>query len=173
MPDGVPTRPLINPAVTCRVVGCLCLILLPMVSGCAAPTMTDNVAKRIQGAESGTEQMLRAGIRPWLGTPHRMGGMGHRGVDCSGLVVILYKDLFGERVPRTTAALIHSGRRVARRSLTPGDLVFFKPGNKARHVGIFLGHGEFVHASTSHGVMISHLDDDFWRHCYLTGRRLR
>lgn len=172
MPDGGSRRPF-KPATTCWVIGCLCLILLPLVSGCAGPTMAEHAPEHVRGAGTGTEQRLRAGIRPWLGTPHRMGGMSHRGIDCSGLVVILYEDLFGKQLPRTTAAQIHIGRRVARRNLTPGDLVFFKPGNKARHVGIYIGHGEFVHASTSHGVMISHLDDDFWQHCYLTGRRLR
>jgi probable lipoprotein NlpC len=173
MPDvGAKRRPF-KPAADCWVIGCMFLILLPMVSGCAAPTASERRPEPVRSGQSGTERTLRAGIRPWLGTPHRLGGMSHRGIDCSGLVVILYEDLFGKQLPRTTAALIHRGRRVARRNLTPGDLVFFKPGSKARHVGIYLGHGEFVHASTSHGVMISHMDDIFWQHCYLTGRRLR
>jgi probable lipoprotein NlpC len=173
MPDvGSRRRPFKLP-VNCRVVGCLFLFLLPIVSGCAAPTAQERRPEPARRVQSGTERMLRAGIRPWLGTPHRLGGMSHRGIDCSGLVVILYEDLFDKRLPRTTAALIHRGRRVARRNLTAGDLVFFKPGSKVRHVGIYLGHGEFVHSSTSHGVMISRMDDDFWQHCYLTGRRLR
>jgi cell wall-associated NlpC family hydrolase len=57
--------------------------------------------------------------------------------------------------------------------LMSGDLVFFKPGYKSRHVGIYLGQGEFAHASTSKGVIISRLDDRFWRQCYVTGRRVR
>lgn len=173
MPDVRAKRRLFKRAADSRVLGCLFLILLPMVSGCATQTASERSAEPVRRAESGTERMLRAGIRPWLGTPHRLGGMSRRGIDCSGLVVILYEDLFGEQLPRTTAALIHRGRRVARRNLTPGDLVFFKPGSKARHVGIYLGHGEFVHASTSHGVMISRMDDVFWQDCYLTSRRLR
>jgi probable lipoprotein NlpC len=60
--------------------------------------------------------MLRAEIQSWLGTPHRMGGMSRRGIDCSGLVVVLYDDLFDLRLPRTTTALMRRGRRVEKRS---------------------------------------------------------
>ena len=116
--------------------------------------------------------MLRTAIQPWLGTPHRMGGLSRRGIDCSGLVVVLYDDLFDMRLPRTTTALMRKGRRMEKRNLAAGDLVFFKPATKFHHVGIYLGHGEFVHTSTSSGVMLSRMDDDFWRQCYLTSRRL-
>jgi cell wall-associated NlpC family hydrolase len=48
---------------------------------------------------------LREAVRTWEGTPHRLGGNDRRGIDCSGLVVQLYRDLFGYRLPRTTSAL--------------------------------------------------------------------
>ena len=67
---------------------------------------------------------------------------------------------------------MHTGRRVDRTQLAAGDLLFFKPRTKVNHVGIYLGQGEFVHTSSSNGVMVSRLHDDFWRRCYLTGRRL-
>ncbi|MBC2709680.1 MAG: C40 family peptidase [Desulfosarcina sp.] len=118
------------------------------------------------------EQMLRSEIPSWLGTPHRMGGVSRQGIDCSGLVVVLYDGLFDMRLPRTTTALMRTGRRVEKQNLAAGDLVFFKPGTKVNHVGIYLSHGEFVHTSTSNGVTISRMDDDFWRRCYLTSRRL-
>ncbi|HSO19427.1 MAG TPA: NlpC/P60 family protein, partial [Desulfosarcina sp.] len=108
----------------------------------------------------------------WLGTPHRLGGMNRRGIDCSGLVVVLYDDLFDRRLPRTTRGLMRTGRPVGRNDLSGGDLVFFKPAGKSHHVGVYLGGGEFVHTSTTYGVTISRMDDDFWRRCYLTGRRL-
>jgi cell wall-associated NlpC family hydrolase len=174
MPDAGSThRPFKCSADGRVIIGCLSLILLLMVFGCASTPASKPEPEYVRAGGTGTEHILRAGIRPWLGTPHRLGGMSHRGIDCSGLVVILYEDLFAKQLPRTTAALIHSGRRVARGNLSASDLVFFKPGTKARHVGIYLGHGEFVHASTSHGVMISRMANDFWRGCYLTGRRLR
>ena len=115
---------------------------------------------------------LRAEIQSWLGTRHRLGGGSRRGIDCSGLVVVVYETLFDLKLPRTTADLIHFGQRVDKKNLVGGDLVFFKPGYKSRHVGIYLGGGEFAHASSSQGVVISRLDDGFWRQCYVVGRRV-
>lgn len=153
--------------------GCLFLILLPLMTiGCATTAAPDPEPALSTVGGTRPERMLRAGIQSWLGTPHRMGGMSHRGIDCSGLVVILYDDLFRTRLPRTTTALMRTGRRVEKKNLNAGDLVFFKPTYKLHHVGIYLGRGEFVHTSTSYGVMISRMDHDFWRRCYLTSRRL-
>ncbi|BBO66227.1 lipoprotein [Desulfosarcina alkanivorans] len=154
-------------------VACLIWILMPlMAAGCATTTPPDPGPSRSPAGRLRPEQVLRAGIRPWLGTPHRMGGLSRRGIDCSGLVVVLYDDLFDRRLPRTTTALLRSGRRVEKAQLTAGDLVFFTPRSKVRHVGIYLGHGEFVHTSTRYGVVVSRMNDGYWRRCYLTGRRL-
>ena len=148
------------------------MVLTLMTTGCATTTAPTPELVLSSPDPSGPAQMLRAEIQSWLGTPHRMGGLSRRGIDCSGLVVVLYDDLFDMRLPRTTTALMRKGRRVDVHSLTGGDLVFFKPATKFYHVGIYLGQGEFVHTSTSHGVMLSRIDEDFWRKCYLTSRRL-
>ncbi len=100
-----------------------------------------------------------------------MGGNSLRGVDCSGFVQQLYWDIFGRPIPRTTGLQVKSGSPVKKSRLCPGDLVFFKPPYKVRHVGIYLGQGEFAHASTSKGVMISNLAEDYWNRCYWTARR--
>ncbi len=161
--------------------GCLLGVLMLLVTiGCATPPSTPvgtlpptaGSASTLKGSQP-REQLLRAEINAWLGTPHMMGGMSRGGIDCSGLVVRLYADLFDMRLPRTTRDLIRVGRAVASTDLAAGDLVFFRPTAKYRHVGIYLNRGEFVHASTTHGVMISRIDEAFWRGCYLTGRRVR
>ncbi|MBP1397892.1 C40 family peptidase, partial [Yersinia pestis subsp. pestis] len=54
----------------------------------------------------------------------------------------------------------------------PGDLVLFRAGSTGRHVGIYLGNDKFVHASTSAGVTISNLNDDYWNKRYRDGRRV-
>lgn len=151
------------------------VLLAAMIAGCATtqdPQPGSIAEPAAANRSQPREDLLRTGIQPWLGTPHRMGGLSRRGVDCSGLTVNLYRDLFGIRLPRTTRAQMRTGRWVDRGQLTPGDLVFFKPVKKYHHVGIYLGDGEFVHTSTRQGVMVSRLDDDFWQSCYLTGRRL-
>lgn len=151
----------------------LLLIFLSLLgSGCATTAVPDSERTLSRAGGTRLEQMLRDEIMSWLGTPHRMGGMSRRGIDCSGLVVVLYEDLFLLRLPRTTSALMRTGNRIDKKHLTAGDLVFFKPTAKFQHVGIYLGDGEFVHTSSRYGVMISQMADKFWRQCYLTGRRL-
>jgi cell wall-associated NlpC family hydrolase len=118
------------------------------------------------------EIRLRAAVRQWAGTPHRMGGTRRNGIDCSGFVQRIYTDLFNIQLPRSTALQVHAGEAVSRRHLRPGDLVFFRPPHKVRHVGIYLGSGEFAHVSTSKGVTISRLRTGYWRHAYWTARRI-
>jgi cell wall-associated NlpC family hydrolase len=173
MPDAETRRRRFSRLLNCGGMVCLLMILLAlMANGCATTATPEPEPTLSPAAGARTAQMLRAGIQTWLGTPHRMGGLSHQGIDCSGLVVVLYDDLFDMQLPRTTTALMRKGRRVEKRNLTAGDLVFFKPATKFPHVGIYLGQGEFVHTSSSAGVMLSRMDDDFWRQCYLTSRRL-
>jgi cell wall-associated NlpC family hydrolase len=118
------------------------------------------------------EERLRRAAQDWEGTPHRLGGLDRNGIDCSGLVVRIYADLFGCQLPRTTHALARSGRPAGHRRLAPGDLVLFRPPGRKQHVGIYLGRNEFVHASANRGVMISRLDTRYWRRSFWTARRV-
>ncbi|BFO10982.1 hypothetical protein GGER_34920 [Serratia rubidaea] len=59
-----------------------------------------------------------------------------------------------------------------RSKLRPGDLVLFRSGSTGRHVGIYLGNDQFVHASTSNGVMISKLTNVYWNKRYHEARRV-
>ena len=123
-------------------------------------------------ASAAVEARLRRAAQAWEGTPHRLGGFDHSGIDCSGLVVRIYEDLFGRQLPRTTGSLARSGRPAERHHLAPGDLVLFRlPGSK-QHVGIYLGCNEFLHASTARGVMISRLDEHYWGRSFWTARRV-
>lgn len=118
------------------------------------------------------ERRLRAATVDWYGTPYRFGGTTRDGIDCSAFVRAVYRETFGVDLPRTTAQQVHEGVPVRNGAFVPGDLVFFRPSSKGRHVGIYLGRGEFVHAGTSTGVTISHLDEPYWQQTYWTTRRL-
>lgn len=99
----------------------------------------------------------------WHGTPYRLGGASRHGIDCSAFVQITYRDLFGINLPRTTSEQISAGQHVSRRALQTGDLVFFRRGG---HVGIYLENDKFLHASTSLGVKISNMNNQYWSRHY-------
>ncbi|MGJ8515274.1 NlpC/P60 family protein [Carnimonas bestiolae] len=107
----------------------------------------------------------------WQGTRYRLGGVSHRGIDCSALMQHIFRDGFDHDLPRTTASQVLEGDRVLKSHLRPGDLVFFRPYRGDRHVGVYVGNGSFMHASTSRGVMISRLDNVYWARHYWTARR--
>jgi probable lipoprotein NlpC len=64
------------------------------------------------------------------------------------------------------------GANVDKNQLRAGDLVFFKTGRTDRHVGVYLENGTFLHASTSQGVIISKLDENYWKSAYWKAKRL-
>lgn len=110
----------------------------------------------------------------WIGTPYRSGGHTKRGTDCSGLTGEIYRKVYRVRLPRSTGEQLAACRKVARRGLKEGDLVFFHNGKsrkKVTHVGIYLKDNKFVHASTSRGVIVSSLDENYWRRCWMRGGR--
>lgn len=123
-------------------------------------------------ASSPLQKQLVAHYQEWAGTPYRSGGLSQRGVDCSGFVYLTYREQLGRDLPRTTQEQLRQGKRVARTELDTGDLVFFRTGFKTRHVGIYLGNDQFVHASSSRGVMVSSLSDSYWNRAFLQGRRV-
>jgi cell wall-associated NlpC family hydrolase len=113
--------------------------------------------------------LTRSALR-FIGTPYVFGGTTPSGFDCSGYVQHVFA-MLGLRIPRTADAQYYAGQAI-HGQMTQGDLVFFQtylPG--VSHVGIYLGHGRFVHAS-SHGVMISSLSDSYWASRYVGAKRL-
>lgn len=107
----------------------------------------------------------------WRGTPYRYGGLSKHGTDCSGFIYLTYRHKFGIKLPRTTKKLAATGMEISQRQLQSGDLVFFNTGLSKQHVGIYLGKRKFLHASTSRGVMISNMDNVYWRDKYWQSRR--
>lgn len=118
------------------------------------------------------ELRVRATYEKWRGSRHRLGGGTKHGIDCSAFVQSIYREAFGISLPRTTNAMAKAGKPVTRSELRAGDLVFFKPDSYPRHVGIYLGKGEFVHVSARKGVMISRTDSKYWSRHYWTARRI-
>ncbi len=106
----------------------------------------------------------------FLGVPYVFGGTSTSGFDCSGFVQHVF-GLMGISVPRTADAQYDVGRPTLG-GPRAGDLVFFDTYGGVSHVGIYLGKGKFVHASSSHGVMVSKLSDSYWAARYVGAKRL-
>ncbi|KMV34379.1 MULTISPECIES: bifunctional murein DD-endopeptidase/murein LD-carboxypeptidase [Franconibacter] len=108
----------------------------------------------------------------WKGVRYRLGGSTKSGIDCSGFVQRTFREQFGLELPRSTYEQQEMGKSVDRTKLRTGDLVLFRAGSTGRHVGIYIGNNQFVHASTSSGVMISSMDEPYWKKRYNEARRV-
>ncbi len=109
-------------------------------------------------------------IEQWYGTNYKLGGCDISGVDCSGFVRKLYSDVYGVDLLRTAMEQFQNCKRIKKsKDAEEGDLVFFHVhSRRITHVGIYLANDYFVHASSSQGVMISNLKDEYW-HKYFAG----
>jgi cell wall-associated NlpC family hydrolase len=160
--------------------GLFVLAVFFLISACATSPKQSRVATAGSASASvkshfndaEIEKRLRQEYGRWKGTRHRLGGTGSRGIDCSGFVKAIYKDVFKIDLPRTTKAQARQGRPIPFKELQAGDLVFFKPPTYPRHVGIYLGGSEFVHASKNKGVTLSKIDAIYWGKYYWTARRI-
>ncbi len=114
-------------------------------------------------------------ITPWLGTPYLWGGATPRvGTDCSGFTSSVYRDGFSIELPRTSRDQFLYGRSVSKAELQPGDLVFFDTmsAGKVTHVGVYSGKGQFVHASSTKGVVYAKLDGRPYMQMFKGARRV-
>lgn len=123
---------------------------------------------------TGMHPFVRAAQR-YAGVPYVWGGESRTGFDCSGLIIVVMRDLGYKSLPHSAAEQFNYGMPVARALLKPGDLVFFantyKPG--ISHVGIYLGQGRFIHAAgTGKGTIVSHLSASPYAQKYAGARRL-
>jgi len=113
-------------------------------------------------------------IASWLGTPYRYAGNCHKGIDCSGLVYVLCSQVYGFNPgARTSHGLYDLADKIDSEQMKEGDLLFFKiHKNRISHVGMYLNGGKFVHASSSRGVIISDLNEPYYRKYFAGSGRI-
>lgn len=112
-------------------------------------------------------------IDDWYGTPYRLGGTTKKGVDCSAFSQFLFASVYGLSIPRTAREQYNWTNRISRTQLNEGDLIFFNTRGGISHVGVYLQNNKFVHASTSGGVMISDIFDEYWARKFVGVGRLK
>jgi cell wall-associated NlpC family hydrolase len=120
-----------------------------------------------------TDARLLEFMEEWYGTRYRLGGSDKSGIDCSAFVQLFMTSMYGLSISRTCREQYADTRRIKKSQLQEGDLVFFKTrGKSISHVGIYLRNNKFIHASTSSGVMISDLNEDYFDARYAGAGRI-
>nr|WP_217904606.1 NlpC/P60 family protein [Vibrio floridensis] len=108
----------------------------------------------------------------WQGTPYLFGGDSKSGIDCSAFVQQAFTHAYQRSLPRTTKAQVQYSVEIRWDEKQLGDLLFFKTSKSDYHVGIYLTDKQFMHASTSKGVIISRLDNPYWASTFWQVRRV-
>lgn len=132
-----------------------------------------SAAAKLQQNLSGLRGELVRTALSFIGVPYRWGGTDDaEGFDCSGLTMVSYR-LNGLDLPRSSLQQFDSGQALETEQLQPGDLVFFatRGGDRVSHVGMYIGHGQFVHAPRSgQKVRTAFLTEPFYQRTYLGAR---
>ncbi|WP_102273660.1 C40 family peptidase [Cytobacillus massiliigabonensis] len=124
-------------------------------------------------ASEGNYDRLMAQAKKYIGLPYKYGGTTASGFDCSGYTQYVMKAL-GLNLPRTTSGQYGAGESISKDNLRIGDLVFFVTYKKGpSHVGIYIGDNQFIHSSTSKGIITTDLDDPhYFGPRYIGARRV-
>ena len=125
-------------------------------------------------SSSALGEQIVALAKQYLGTPYVLGGNGPSSFDCSGFTKYIYAQ-FGYTLNRTATDQLQNGVSISRDELQPGDLVFFRyrTSKPVSHVGIYIGGGEFIHASTNrYMVQIDQMNSGHYDNVYVYARRV-
>jgi len=117
---------------------------------------------------------LYAFINDWYGVPYKYGGCQKSGVDCSCFTDNLFENVYGKKLGRTAGEIYKACEKINLEKLKEGDLVFFITNGKSiSHVGVYLRNNKFVHSSTSKGVVISDLNETYYKKCFYAAAKLK
>jgi len=146
-------------------------IFLILFFSCTAPTYRRHHAPRTSPRN---KESLTAYAKSFFGTVYKYGGTDRSGMDCSGFVIRVYGDIFGMRLPHNSRELFKLGKNVSSANLQTGDLIFFRGRQNVQitHVAIFLSGTTFIHASSSKGVILSKLGENYYKKRYAGAKRL-
>jgi cell wall-associated NlpC family hydrolase len=149
-----------------------------ITAGCSATRPAGQRSGTGRGSESSaaigeTRKRVVRECVAWLGRDYCSGGTGGDCFDCSGLVTRVFATV-GVALPRSARDMYEAGSAVRKSALLPGDLVFFRntAGRGITHVGVYVGGGAFIHASTRRGVIRTLLHEDYYVKHWAGARRV-
>jgi len=140
-------------------------------SGAERPASNGTAVK----SQSSTNSTIRFGriLQEYLGKPYAGRSRFDSGLDCSLFTGEVFKKYAKIQLPRKSEDQFQSGASVNGHDLQFGDLVFFQTDGKAvSHVGVYVGHNEFIHASSSSGVILSGMNEKYWSKRFVGARRV-
>jgi cell wall-associated NlpC family hydrolase len=141
-------------------------------------TTSKRTTATIKSSNRGPSNNIIDHAKTFQGTPYKYGGTTIRGMDCSGLVYVAFQqeDI---QLPRVSRDMAKKGKRISITKANEGDLVFFqtnKNNNQINHVGLVVSNKKgvlkFIHSTSSKGVIISSLDERYWKSAFVEARNI-
>jgi len=155
-----------------------CILISCGSSKSTSGSKTTKIERTSKSKSSNTSESIISYAKTFKGTRYKFGGTSKKGMDCSGLV---YTSFLKEDIslPRVSRDMAKKGKRISKDKISRGDLVFFKTNknrNVINHVGLVVeskrGNILFIHSTSSRGVIISSLDEKYWRNAFVEGRKV-
>ena len=151
-------------------------ILFALILSLSAPTLTTAAEQQSYHAfdshELASQEVLLEALK-YVGVRYKFGGRSLSGLDCSGLVQLVFEESVGKELPRTARAMSDVGKKVSINDLKPGDLVFFNTLRRSfSHVGIYLGEGYFLHSPRKGAFVRVEKMKDYWMKRFNGARRI-
>ena len=151
------------------------LLSLVMFASSCSSTKTNVTDVEYNVTLTNDEKALIREAKSWIGTKYVYGGQSRSGTDCSGFVMNVYLAVYDKKLPRTSKDQHAYCKIIDKKDLKVGDLVFFATGkssSKVSHVGIYIGNDEFIHASSSKGVVIASLNQSYYVRTFVSAGRI-
>ena len=112
-------------------------------------------------------------VYDWVGTRYKYAGTSKKGIDCSGFVSEMYKNTYCINLTGGSRDIWPTVTPIEKTEIKEGDILFFKiKKGQISHVGVYLGNNKFAHASVHSGVIVSDLNEDYYKKYFYKGGRI-